>query len=96
MGPKKKNVLDSVNGIKLFFCVYEIRLQEDLMIDDIVIVDMTNITFRDICTLSPRMVLAAVKIYKVYTQKPSLLHQLMFGVFAEYFLDETKSFVFCQ
>ncbi|KAJ3644908.1 hypothetical protein Zmor_022607 [Zophobas morio] len=64
VGPKKKNVLDSVNGIKLFFCVYEIRLQEDLMIDDIVIVDMTNITFRDICTLSPRMVLAAVKIYK--------------------------------
>ncbi|XP_063917141.1 clavesin-1-like isoform X2 [Zophobas morio] len=64
VSPKKKNVLSCLNIIKLYFCIYEIRLQEDLMIDDIIIVDMTNITFRDMCTLSPRMVLAGVKIYK--------------------------------
>ena len=69
MSPKKKNVLSSINGIKIFFCIYEIRLQEDLMIDDVIIVNMANVTFRDMCTLSPRIALAAVKIYKVYKRK---------------------------
>ncbi|XP_063917138.1 alpha-tocopherol transfer protein-like isoform X1 [Zophobas morio] len=64
VNPKNKNTFCALNSIKLCVCIYEIRLQEDLMIDDIVIVDMANITFRDMCTLSPRMVLAAVKIYK--------------------------------
>ena len=77
VSPKKKNVLSCLNIIKLYFCIYEIRLQEDLMIDDIIIVDMTNITFRDMCTLSPRMVLAGVKIYKVYKQSTRGLHLLL-------------------
>ncbi|KAJ3644912.1 hypothetical protein Zmor_022611 [Zophobas morio] len=64
MSPKKKNVFSSINLIKIFFCIYEIRLQEDLMIDDVIIANMANVTFRDMCTLSPRIALAAVKIYK--------------------------------
>ena len=93
VNPKNKNTFCALNSIKLCVCIYEIRLQEDLMIDDIVIVDMANITFRDMCTLSPRMVLAAVKIYKVYKYTRFVTLVVCF-CFAGYFFDEAKRGVF--
>ena len=63
--PKEKNTYTPINVTKLCFSVLEIRLQEDFMVDEVLIIDMSTFSFLDLCKLSPRLLITTLKIYRV-------------------------------
>ena len=90
--PKEKNTYTPINVTKLCFSVLEIRLQEDFMVDEVLIIDMSTFSFLDLCKLSPRLLITTLKIYRVNM----FFHLGTYAIFlvAEYFFDEIKPAVF--
>lgn len=47
------------------FNIFEVRLYEDCMTDDIFIFDMDNLTFNDLNKMTPSLLAKAMAVYKV-------------------------------
>ena len=65
MKAKRPNIVEPVSITAVLFALYEIRLHEDFMVDDIVVVDMGNHTFRDVQQMTPTYMSNCHAIYKV-------------------------------
>ncbi|KAJ3644876.1 hypothetical protein Zmor_022577 [Zophobas morio] len=64
MKAKRPNIVEPVSITAVLFALYEIRLHEDFMVDDIVVVDMGNHTFRDVQQMTPTYMSNCHAIYK--------------------------------
>ena len=49
----------------LFFDVLEVRLHEDFMVNDVVIVDFDNVSLTDMKQLTPSLIYKQVSVYQV-------------------------------
>ncbi|KAJ3644875.1 hypothetical protein Zmor_022576 [Zophobas morio] len=74
--PKRFNVVEPVSVSAVFFAMYEVRLREDFIVDDIFIFDMDNYSVGDVQKLTPTVFSNFYGIYqKVYALR---LHKLIY------------------
>jgi hypothetical protein len=62
---KAPNTFNARDFLMHFFNIFELRLYEDFITDDIFIFDMDNLTFNDMNKLTPSLVAKSVAVYKV-------------------------------
>jgi hypothetical protein len=62
---KAPNTFNYRDLVMQYFNIFELRLYEDFMTDDIFIFDMDNMTFNDVNKMTPSLVTKALTIYKV-------------------------------
>ena len=78
---------------KLALAIFEIRLFEDCMIDDIIVFDLSNLTLRDMLKVSPKFIIRAFSVYKV---RPLWYRKFCTGVVvSERVFVATQDFVLC-
>jgi hypothetical protein len=62
---KAPNTFNPRDLVMYFFNIFEVRLYEDFMTDDIFIFDMDNLTFNDMNKFTPSLVAKSMAVYKV-------------------------------
>ncbi|KAJ3644405.1 hypothetical protein Zmor_022139 [Zophobas morio] len=62
--PKTPDTVNLLEVINVWFAIFEIRLSEDFMVDDIVIVDFENFSLSDIKQCTPTIVSKFFAVYK--------------------------------
>jgi hypothetical protein len=62
---KAPNTFNARDLLMHFFNIFELRLYEDFITDDIFIFDMDNFTFNDMNKLTPSLMAKAIAVYKV-------------------------------
>ena len=62
---KKPNTLKAVETSNVLLSIFEIRLYEDFMVDDYIILDLENHSLGDIKRITPTFVTKFLAIYKV-------------------------------
>ena len=56
-----------VEYIMLYFAMFEVRLFEDFMYNDVLIIDIENLGFEDLTKTTPTVLSKQVMLYKVKT-----------------------------
>ena len=79
--PKRFNVVEPVSVSAVFFAMYEVRLREDFIVDDIFIFDMDNYSVGDVQKLTPTVFSNFYGIYQVlryYNHEKATFNRLKF------------------
>ncbi|KAJ3624276.1 hypothetical protein MTP99_017914 [Tenebrio molitor] len=74
---KAPNTFNPRDLVMYFFNIFEVRLYEDFMTDDIFIFDMDNLTFNDMNKFTPSLVAKSMAVYKkVYSLRLKNIYYL--------------------
>jgi hypothetical protein len=91
---KAPNTFNARDLLMHFFNIFELRLYEDFITDDIFIFDMDNFTFNDMNKLTPSLVAKAIAVYKkVYSLRLKNIYYLNSPSYVSILLSIMKSVV---